>query len=544
MQKMAFIDWAILTIYISFLMAFAVYLSKHMKGQADIFLAGRSMKKWPVALSMYMALFSTNSFLGVVGWVNQEGGTIWIGLQNIGMMMVVPFVIWLYPDLFYRLNITTAYEYLEKRFGYPVRALGSALFLGARIMWLSTMLYAGSLVVAVMAGLVPELGIAHGHVWAIVSIGLTGAFFAVAGGMRAVIWLDAIQFFVLMGCIVIMSIIAVSSIGGPDRVIDLARESAKFDPPAFFSLTDKLSIVSGLLLGMVSMLSSTGSDQVVLQTYLTAKSASEVKKSLRLNGFLIKPLSLMIPVLGVIIFAYYRVNPAVASTLNVSDDALPVFILNVMPAGLVGLCVAAILSALFTSLNSGMTAMSAVLQIDYIGRWRKEPLSESQSVFLGRVLILLWGILLIGCALWIRQLGASNNIIQILNIVMYPFSGVLLGIFLLGLLTKRANGGGTLIGAVSGFFITIFVPLSKFILVDVLKLDAQGSSAFVSGIIALNNISSFYYGSLGVVMTIVVGYGASFLFKGLDDDQLTGLVRSEIKKGPRHPHQVESTTYK
>lgn len=515
--------------YISGLMALTLHLSKQMKRQVDVFLAGRSMKKWPVALSMYMALFSTNSFLGVVGWINQEGGTIWIGLQNIGMVMVVPFVIWLYPDLFYRLNITTAYEYLEKRFNHRIRALGSALFLGARIMWLATMLYAGSLVVSIMGGLTPESGFEYGHIWAIVLIGLIGASIGAVGGMRAVIWGDAVQFFILMGCVVCMSAIAVSEVGGVGRVLSIASESSKFVPPRFFSLTDSLSVVSGLLLGMVSMLSSAGSDQVVLQTYLTARSSSEVKKSLKLNGFLIKPLSLLMPVLGVIIFTYYETYPAIASGLRVSDDALPVFILNVMPTGLVGLCVAAILSALFTSLNSGMTAMSAVLQVDYIERWRKKPLSERESTRLARILILLWGVLIIASALWIRQLGATNNIIQILNIVMYPFSGVLLGIFLLGLLTKRANGSGTLIGAVAGFLITVFVPLSKFVLVGMLNVDPSSTSAFISHIIGLSAISNFYFGAFGVLMTMVVGYAASLFFKTIPDSRLAGLVRTEMK---------------
>ena len=128
------IDWTVIFIYISCLMILTLYMSKTMKKQDDVFLAGRSMKRWPVALSMYMALFSTNSFLGVIGWLNRDGGTIWIGLQNIGMMMVVPFVVWLYPALFFKLNITTAYEYLEKRFSYTVRAMGATLFIGARIM--------------------------------------------------------------------------------------------------------------------------------------------------------------------------------------------------------------------------------------------------------------------------------------------------------------------------------------------------------------------------------------------------------------------------
>jgi Na+/proline symporter len=315
-------------------------------------------------------------------------------------------------------------------------------------------------------------------------------------------------------------------VGGVSQVQQIASDAGKFNAPSAFSLTDDLSIVSALLLGMVSMLSSTGSDQVVLQTYLTAKSGNEAKKSLKLSGYFIKPLSLIFPLLGVIIFVYFKAFPQTATSIRVPDDSLPVFITNVMPAGLRGLAVASILSALFTSLNAGMTALSAVVQVDYIQRIRQKPLSDKASVVMGRSLIILWGVIIICCAFLIMQLGTSNNIIQILNIVMYPFSGVLLGIFLLGLLTKRANARGALIGATVGFLITLFVPLSKFILVNILNIDADNSSSIVTAIINLSKTSNFYYGALGVLMTIIIGYFTSFLSKPIPAIKLAGLVKS------------------
>ena len=144
-QTVSTLDWVVIVSYALGLAGIALYHWPKMKKQDDLFLAGRSMRRWPVAISMYMALFSTNSFVGGVGWVNRPKGTVWITLQNAGIMMAVPLVIWLYPSLFYRLRITTAYEYLERRFSYPVRAVASLLFIGARIMWMSTMLYAASL---------------------------------------------------------------------------------------------------------------------------------------------------------------------------------------------------------------------------------------------------------------------------------------------------------------------------------------------------------------------------------------------------------------
>ena len=520
------LDWIVIAIYITAIFGIALSMSKTLKKRDDVFLAGRSMKRWPMALSMYMALFSTNSFLGVIGWLNREGGTIWIGLQNIGMMMVVPFVVWLYPTLFYRLNITTAYEYLERRYNYTVRKLGALLFLGARIMWLGTMLYSASLLVTSMGGFTVSQGYENGQVAAIIIIGFIGASFGALGGMRAVIWTDVIQFFILMGSVVLMVLIGISSAGGIGQVVDIANQEGKFLIPQVFNLTDDLCIVSALLLGMVSMLSSSGSDQVVIQTYLTAKSDKEAKKSLILQGFFVKPLSLIFPVLGVIIFVFYRMNPEIAASMRIPDDSLPVFITNVLPAGMRGLAVAAILSALFTSLCSGMTALSAVVQVDFIQRIRKKILIDSSSVLLGRSLIILWGVVIIICAILIMKLGTSNNIIQILNIVMYPFSGVLLGLFLLGLLTKRANGQGALTGVITGFVITTFVPLSNFLFSNILNDRPLNSSGFISFIEEISKTSNFYYGALGVLMTVLVGYMASLLYKPIPESKLAGLVRT------------------
>ena len=522
-------DWVVIIMYLLLLLVLTVFLSGSNKKRDDIFLAGRSMKRWPVSLSMYMAVFSTISFLGVIGWLNEENGTIWIGLQNIGIIMAIPFVVWLYPSLFYKLNITTAYEYLEKRYDYSIRALGASFFLGARIMWLSTMLYAGTLLVSIMFNFTPESGMEYGQVWILIGIVSVSIFLGAVGGMRAIIWTDVIQFFILMGSVLFMGFIAISEIGGVNEFFQIAQESGKFKAPTFFSFTDNLSITSGLLLGMVSMLYSGGADQVVLQTYLTSESAKEAKRSLKLSGYAIKPLSLLFPLLGTIIFVYYKVHPEIAANMAKPDDALPVFILNVLPTGIRGLAIAALLSALFTSFNSGMTALSAVVQVDFIQRWKKTQLTDKQSVLMGRLLILSWGIIIILFGLLIMKLGGSHNIIQILNIVMYPFSGVLLGIFLLGLLTKRANAKGVLIGTISGFIITLFVPLLKFMVIDMMGVDPESTSSFVTAVIELQDVSTFFYGALAVAMTMIIGYMASLGFKPMDEEKLVGLVRSTIE---------------
>ena len=529
LQGLSFLDGAILVLYLAGLAAVALYHSRKMHSQEDYFLAGRSMSQWPIAFSMFVALFSTNSFLGVTGWVNREDGTIWIGLQNLGILLVVPAVIALYPKIFFRLRLTTAYEYLEKRFDYRVRAFAALFFMAARVMWMSSMIYAASLVIAAMLGWSSQDG---GTLGAILLVGIAGMLFAMAGGMYSVIWTDVVQFFVIFGGVAVMVVTAIAKVGGVGRAVEIAAAAGKWTPPPLFDPTQELTVVSGICLGVVGYLSSAGSDQVVLQTYLTAKSVEEARRSLWRNGLFLKPLGLLFPLLGLCLYTYYAVHPQHAALMSIPDDALPIFVTQVMPAGMRGLLVAAIMSAVLTSLGSGLAALSACVQVDFVRRWGLEGISSRSSLLLARGLTLVWGLAVIGGGLLVSNLGKDNNIIQILNMVMYPFAGVLLGIFLLGLLTRRANGLGVLLGAVVGFFVTVTAPLSRR-----LSLSLEAGEIYLPPQLAdlvgsLSQVSTFYYGMLGAVATVLLGALLSLIFAPPPPHKVVGLSHAAPDGGP------------
>jgi SSS family transporter len=520
---MNWLDWLLIAAYMTLLVWVALRQQSKVHQQDDVFLAGRSMSRWPVAISMYMALFSTNTLLGVTGWVNRPNGTIWIGLQVVGIVLAAPVVIWIFPSLFMRLRITTAYEYLQLRFNRQVRSIGTLFFLGARVMWMATMAYSASLVTVRMFGWSDAQ-----QVWMIALFGLMGTLFAFAGGMYSVIWTDVIQFLVFMVALLLMFVMGVYLSGGVGSILETALEFHKFAPPPVFDPSVELTLVSGLLLGFVGMLASSGADQLILQTYLTAKSEEEAKAALWRNAIYLKPISMIFPLLGLIMFAYFQKHPETAALMRSSDDALPVFASNVLPAGLRGLMVMAVVSAVVSSLTSGLAAVSAALQTHAVQCWYKRSLSDTQSVRMARLLIVLTGIMITLGGFFVKVLGESNNVIQILNIVMYPFSGVLLGIFLLGVLTHRTNGKGALVGAIVGFLATICVPLSK------LLLPPDGSvpeSEWIALFRELGKVSTFYFGFLGTIMTIVFGYIASLLFAPPEEHQWKGLTRWSLPEG-------------
>ncbi len=475
------------------------------------------MGRWPVALSMYMALFSTNTLIGVTGWLSRPNGTVWIGLQTIGIILAAPVVIWLFPTVFMKLKITTAYEYLEKRFDLKVRSMGTVLFLGARIMWMATMAYSASLVSVQMLGWGTEQ-----QRWVIALLGGLGTFFAFTGGMYAVIWTDVIQFFVFTFAIVSMVLLGVQLSGGLEGVITTGLAFGKLEMPPLFDPTTELSLSSGILLGFVGMLASSGADQVILQTYLTAKSEREAKAALWRNAIWLKPISLIFPCLGLIMFTYFHHHPEAAAAMRSPDDAFAVFVMNVLPAGVRGLMIVAVVSAVLTSLTSGITAVTAAIHTHAIQCWYRRSVTEPENLRLARRLIAAVGVAIIVFGFVVKELGEKNNILQILNIVMYPFSGVLLGVFLLGLLTRRTNGRGALIGALIGFLITICVPLLR---VLVPSDSGIGASGVALAAMELGRISTFYFGFLGTLATMACGYLASLLSSSPPSDKWLGLTR-------------------
>jgi SSS family transporter len=531
-QGVNFLDWFAIGIYLLALLTIAMFHSRRMHGQDDVFLAGRSMSRWPIAISMYMALFSANSFLGVTGWVNRPHGTVWIGLQTIGILLAVPIIVTLYPALFFRLRITSAYEYLNKRFNRAVCTAATMFFLGSRLMWMSTILYSASLVLSMMLGWTPANGILDGQLWAIITIGTLATSFALLGGMRAVMWTDVMQFFVLLSGLLTMIVMGLRLTGGLGQVVRIGSEAQRFKLPSLFSITDDLSIMGGLLLGFVGMLSSAGADQVLLQQYLTARSEREAKASLWRNGFFLKPVSLIYPFLGLIMFAFYHTHPEIAALMRIPDDALPVFVMNVLPPGVRGLMIIAMTAAVLTAVQSGLTAVSAAVQLNFIRPLIAHELSGRESVLVARVLMLVTGACIVLAACWVRSMGRQNSIIQILNIVMFPFTGVLLGIFLLGLLSHRAGGSGVLIGGALGFLGTIAVPAGHVLWPD--------SEIFHY----LGRVSNFYYGFIGAVLTMAVGYGASLAFPPPPPEKIKGLTRRSLPEPQARPLAASKVGYR
>ena len=237
-------------------------------------------------------------------------------------------------------------------------------------------------------------------------------------------------------------------------------------------------------------------DQAVLQRLFTTKSSQDCRRSIIIQALLVMPITFLLFVVGISLFSFYHFHPDRMAGIQQADEILPLFAVRELPAGVSGLVIACIFSASIAVMSAGINALTTATTIDFYQRVLRPGASSTHYGSVGRTGTVFWGAMATFCALFANRLG---DLALSYNRVSSVLSGPMLGIFLLATMTRRATATGALIGALSG--------------------------AVVIGIVSGNtNWSFFYYGPIGVLTTLAVGYGASLAMKAPPDDKVKGLV--------------------
>lgn len=487
-------DTLIMATYITAIVTFGSYFARSHKNVGDFFLAGRSFKWLPIALSIIAADLSAISYMGAPAMVFQHD------LRYSLTIFVLPFVavvaVLVTVSVFYRLSVYTVYEFLERRYGVAVRTLAAGLFMLTRGGWLATVIYTPSLALSVVTGMPLTLCIAV--------FGLLTTVYACLGGIEGVIWCDVIHFFVLVGGILITGLFILGDFGwNVAQVWAVAAEqgntkmfSFDLDPRAEFTIWGIVGM------GIIVNLSSYGVDQVIVQRYLTAKSLREVIKGAVGQSLLVVPVIYSLYLIGIGLVAYYHQHPDMMESLrslnpgNVKeslDRVFPHFITYGLPAGLSGLVIAGIIAATMSSVDSGVNSLSTVAIMDVYRRFfHHEGKGERHYLIAARL-----GTLLIGClatlaALYVGQLGTILEIIGKINGFLV---GPTVAMFLLGVLNRRANTPGVLMGAIVGL-------------------------AVLTAIIWYTDVFWLWYSPIGFTTSLVLGYLLSLFFAPPTEAQL------------------------
>ena len=453
---MSLIDFAVVAVYVAGCTVLGAWLGSKSTGLKGYFLGESNIPAWAVMISIVATETSTVTFLSVPGVAYKDGGNFTFLQLAFGYVfgrIVVAFVL---LPAYFRGEIFTAYQVLDQRFGGPTRKTSSLMFLVSRSLGDGLRLYLASKVLQQLTG------------WPIVaSIEVVGAItivYTFLGGMKAVIWTDVIQFSVyILGALFSLGILAYKLPGDFGQILEVGSAAHKFRLLNFsFDLSVPYTFWAGVIGGMVLNTATHGADQMMVQRYLAARSQRQAAVALIASGFVILAQFALFLFIGVSLWVFYQEFPAVYSDgpkigqSLASDEAYPYFIVHHLPVGVLGLVIAAIFSSAMGTLAGSLNSASAAILNDFY-----RPLTgrtdEQHLVRVSRGLTVAWGGVLIGVALLATGLEASASIVdKALAIAAFTF-GIVLGVFLLGVLTRRVGQSAALVGMLVGIVVVSYV---------------------------------------------------------------------------------------
>jgi len=437
------LDFAIIAVYLVGITLFGLRFRKKQRTLRDYFLAGREIPWWAIALSIVASETSTLTIISIPGLAYDTNLTF---LQVIMGYVAGRFVIsvLLLPHYF-RGDLYTAYELIERRFGRGLRSLTAGLFLLTRAAAEGVRVYAVSIVVSIALG--------TGEVASVAIITALTLIYTFEGGLAAVIWTDVVQTVIyVVGTIVGLATILHLVPGGWSAIHSAAAAAGKFQVFDFrTNIAIPYTFWAGVIGGTFFTTASHGTDQLIVQRLLAARGQKQSVTALISSGMAIFLQFALFLTVGVMLWAYYRVPSA---TFGRADRIYPTFIVSRMPHGISGLLVAAILAAAMSNLSAALNSLSSSAIMDFYTRLRPQA-DETKKMRLSRLATLLWALVLFGLA--IIALHKAGRVVEVgLQIASVAY-GALLGAFLLGVLTRRANQYGAMVGMLCGFGIELYL---------------------------------------------------------------------------------------
>ncbi len=465
-MKLQTLDIVVLLGYLLGMLAMGYYFSRKNTSTEEYFVGGRSFSGWVIGLSLVGTSISSITFLAYPGDAYK---TAWLRfLPNLMLPICIFIAAYLFLPFFRRGNITSAYQYLESRFGPSVRVYGALAFVIAQLVRISTILYLLSLLVHEVSGIDP-----------IMCVLISGVFvsaYTIMGGIDAVIWTDVVQTVVLvLGGAVCLFVIVDLLPGGIGQVFDVAIADGKFafaelknqqlSPVSWeFTLNSKTGTMM-LVLGLTSWLSEYSSNQNTVQRYCAAKSTHEARKGMFICAFSSLPIWAFYMFLGTALYVFFQVFPTLEAQQMLTgerkaEQILPYFIINHLPAGIVGLVIAAALAAAMSSLDSSINAISTVGIVDIYRRHLAKGRSDKHYLHVAWLLAAVTSVFMIIGAIYIYQ-AETKTLQDTATILVSLLSGGMLGLYLLGFFTTRGDARAAWVGIFFTVVFTLWTILDK-----------------------------------------------------------------------------------
>lgn len=496
-----FFNWTVVLVYLGGMVAIGYWFMKREAASTtdDYFRGGQRVPFWVAGLSIFATMLSAITFMTIPGAAFAGNWNMWLGQVPIVLMVLL--VVFFYLPFYRRLNITTAYEYLEQRFNVAARVVGSVVFILFHIGRVAIVLYLPAIALASVTSI--NVYVAIGV------IGVLCVIYTVMGGIEAVVWTDAIQALVLLGGALLCFGLVVMEVDGGLATVGSAMAEQGKGVTASWSFED-ITISNGTLSGWVIMLAfffanlpSYTVGQDVVQRYVTTASEKEARKSLWLNIPMVIGGSAIFFALGTALFVFYQEKPALLNpALEKNDTILPFFIMQNLPTGVAGLIIAGIFAASQSTISSSLNSVATTFVTDIYGRLvRRQSTDQERLGVAKRVVVFLGAVgVLVAALLAATELDAVfKAYTTFIGFVLGPLGGL----FALGIFAKGPNGSAGMLAMVAGVLAVVGV---------------YGANEL--GVI---DLWPLLYGAVGFLTTLVAGVLLGLVFRG-KSEQVNGLT--------------------
>jgi solute:Na+ symporter, SSS family len=431
-------DYCVIAVYFGIVLYIGGHIAKKQKGTESYFMAGRNMPGWVVGFSLMATIISSMTFLAAPGFAFAED---WRYMpSHLGYLMALPVAIMLFMPFFRRIRVGSAYEYLEMRFGIWARLYAAGTFVLFQVFRMSVVLYAVSLAIVAMTDLPLPL--------VVLTFGAIAAIYTIAGGLEAVIWTDFIQSIALIvGGFICLPIIVYQLPGGMSQLFTVAYDQGKMSlGSTSFNLTEKTVWVM-VLLSLFNFLQLGCVDQMVVQRYCAPRSRKEANKALWVGAAVSIPVWIYFTLIGTALFVFYQAFPDPEVGQMVPERVLPHFILSQLPVGVAGFVIAGLLAAAMSTVDSSINAAAATVTNDFYRRFSPEDVDERHYLRFGRWISVGFAVTMIAGSLVIH-FTRTQTLADLQTLIMSIMSGGLLGLFLLGILSKKVDNTSAICGVV------------------------------------------------------------------------------------------------
>ncbi len=492
-RSFGWINWSVIVVYLLAMIGMGVFFMFRAKSSDDFFRASGRIPWWAVSVSIFATMLSAITFMAIPA---KTYATDWkYFLMAITIFIAAFPVVKYYLPFFRRLNITSAYEYLELRFSCTLRTISSVLFIFFMTARMALVLYLPSLALVAATGI---------DIYScILLMSLITIIYSSIGGVEAVVWGDVVQGIILMGGALFTLAFLITNTNG--EFMQIALDNDKFNILNFdFDFTNATFWVV-VIGGIASQVISYSSDQTVIQRYMTVKSEKLAAKSIITNGVMSIISSLVFYMIGTALFTYFQSQPqALDVALPTADSIFPFFIMTKLPVGIAGVLVAAIFAASMSTVSSNINSIATAYTVD-IHRFVNPNMNDKQKLKLARWASVVFGVLGCGFAL----LMATWNILSLFdwfNTMLGLLTSGLGALFLMGIAFDRIGGRSALVGFVLGTAILLIISI-------------------------YTNLSFLMYGFVGMTTITIISLITSFILPRQERnlDGLTWKLRPKAK---------------